>query len=412
MSAITKFFLYCIPFVPLYVTRETIFPFIVGKNMMFRILVELSLIFWLAGKPKIRDSYILISVLTFTFIIGLAGVFGVYTFGSFWSSLERMSGYITTLHLAAFFMLLSMFNKKDWKIFMTVFALVSMIVGWNALPDYMGTVGNRAFLAGYLMLAIVMKAILATRSKLWFVYIAAIIFDLYIIWGTGIRGCILGLMAGAVAYHFMITKDKRKHLGLLIVSVLLLFSVLYFANGVLRNVDLVKNNHTLSKIVNVRDSATVRFRILLWDMMWKGFKDRPWLGWGQEGQKAVYYRYINQEIALLEKPADRAHNIFLDILITSGLFGLMSYLSIWVFTMLKLFKHNIWSYDRISIMLISGLTAYFVQNMFVFDTIVTSIGFYSLLAYIDGREKEEPTKYQRRKGRRKKQRFAFCDGHY
>ena len=194
MNSIAKFFLFCVPLIPLVVSHDTLFPFIVGKNLAFRILVELSLVFWLAGKPKLKESPLLIAVLIFTLITALAGIFGFNSSLSFWSTFERMEGYFTMLHLWAFFILLRTLNKRDWLIFLNIFAIVSVIIGITALSDFKGRIGNEAFVAGYLILAITIKLILMvslSNHKLKYVYLCAIAFDLYLIWVTSIRGSLL-----------------------------------------------------------------------------------------------------------------------------------------------------------------------------------------------------------------------------
>jgi O-antigen ligase len=126
--------------------------------------------------------------------------------------------------------------------------------------------------------------------------------------------------------------------------------------------------------------------------MWQGIKEKPLFGWGQGNQRAVYDKYHTDEITALEAPADRAHNTLIDLFVTSGVLGLASYLAIWVIVMLKLFKRH----DKIAVMIACGLIAYFIHNLFVFDTIVSYMGFYTILAYVDGME-EVPVKHKKRK---------------
>ncbi|MDH4029123.1 MAG: hypothetical protein OEU95_09860, partial [Nitrospirota bacterium] len=91
---------FLVPVLPLYVSASMVFPYITGKNFAFRILVEFAAALWLPfilmhREYRLRNSAITLSVLTFTFIVGLADILGVSPYNSFWSNYERMEGYIT-----------------------------------------------------------------------------------------------------------------------------------------------------------------------------------------------------------------------------------------------------------------------------------------------------------------------------
>ena len=95
---------FVIPFLAFFVAGEMFFPFIVGKNFGFRILVEIMLGSWIIlayideqYRPKL--SYLLVAIVALVVVTGIADVFGVNFDKSFWSNYERMDGYITTLHL-------------------------------------------------------------------------------------------------------------------------------------------------------------------------------------------------------------------------------------------------------------------------------------------------------------------------
>ena len=99
-----------------------VFPYITGKNFAFRIIIELAAVFWISLLASNKDfrpknSLITISVLLFTFIVGLSDIFGVSPYNSFWSNYERMEGYITILHVTLYFIIIKSIlkTKNDWK---------------------------------------------------------------------------------------------------------------------------------------------------------------------------------------------------------------------------------------------------------------------------------------------------------
>lgn len=127
----SKFFLYASVFAVAIVTTSTLFPFIVGKYVWFRIAVDLALISFLLGLlfdprkgeygarlKKMFCSPLVIAVTVFAVIFVLSGFFGVDPAFSFWSSFERGEGGFQMIHLWLFFILLTTLfrEKKDWKL--------------------------------------------------------------------------------------------------------------------------------------------------------------------------------------------------------------------------------------------------------------------------------------------------------
>jgi hypothetical protein len=80
--------------------------------------------------------------------------------------------------------------------------------------------------------------------------------------------------------------------------------------------------------ISLSEGAT---RFTVWNLAFEGFKERPLLGWGQEGFNFVFNTYYTPELWSQEPWFDRAHNIFLDWLIAGGILGLLGYLSLYVF---------------------------------------------------------------------------------
>ncbi|KKU80214.1 MAG: hypothetical protein UY07_C0049G0004 [Parcubacteria group bacterium GW2011_GWA1_47_8] len=98
-----------VPFIAFIVLGQTtFFPYIVGKNFAFRIVVEIMFAGWVvlaaidpAYRPK--KSYLLGALAAFVGIITLAAIFGENPTKSFWSNFERMEGVVTYFHVFAYF---------------------------------------------------------------------------------------------------------------------------------------------------------------------------------------------------------------------------------------------------------------------------------------------------------------------
>ncbi len=392
--------LFLLPFIPLIVIPDLIFPYISGKNFTFRILIEFSLAMWiplLIGFKEYRPSVtpILLSILFFTFIVGIADLFGVNPYKSFLSNYERMEGYITIIHLTLFFLLIKSLLKswREWKILLNLCVLCGVLVCIYAIVNPVpmritrftdpyvgrlyGTLGNPPFLASYLLLTMFLGIILIYNIKnfyLKFVYTLAVIFNLLVICLTATRGAVLAMVFGAPFFAFLwflFAKDNhRRKIAILMIAVVIIF---FLAGFLISNSDFMSDSKALQRFKNLSSDPSVKARLDVWRMAWNGFKERPLLGWGQENFVAIYtvnkLRFTPEVLEFM----DRAHNVIIDWLISVGILGFISYLAIFYFSIYTL--HRRFKEGKIqSIGYITILTVFFVyffQNLFTFDTIST-----------------------------------------
>lgn len=404
-----KTLIFAIPILPLYVSTSMMFPFITGKNFAFRILVEIAAVLWLgltvlSKEYRLRNSIMLLAVLAFTFIVGLADILGVNPYNSLWSSYERMDGYLTILHLCLYFMIIkSVFiTRKDWMIFLNIFVIVGALVSSVALYQQFeeaevfrvsSTIGSPAFLASYLLLVVFIGLILIFNTKkllLRYIYLLPVVLNSIAIYLTATRGVILSMVIGIMLFSLIYifvkqdTPKKRlfKKVALLVFVGAIILSVAFWT---FRDTDLIQQNRVFSRFTTMFSDPSVTFRLIIWEMAWEGIKESPVLGWGQENFMIVYTKYFKPELYGIDIWADRAHNIVLDWLINAGFSGLFFYLSIFgaVFYSLwsALQSKLISKAETITITI--ALIVYFFQNLFVFDTISTYIIFFALLAYVD-----------------------------
>jgi hypothetical protein len=130
-------------------------------------------------------------------------------------------------------------------------------------------------------------------------------------------------------------------------------------------------------------------RFVNWSIAWKGFSERPILGWGPENYILVFPKFFNTCLFIPAECGgeiwfDRAHNIIFDTLITSGILGLLAYLGIilsvlWVLSKsyFQNQKATFWAFA------VPGATllAYFLQNLTVFDMATSLMMFAIILGF-------------------------------
>lgn len=409
-----KLLVFIIPFLSLWIASSMYFPYISGRNFAFRILVEIALVLWVAlmivdKRYRPRLTPIVTAVLVFAAIIGIADFLGIDPYSSFWSRLERMEGWLTILHLTAYFLILTgvFRTKKDWFVFLNLFAVAGVLVGGYGVLQLLGikeaiqggdvridgTIGNPTYLAAYLTLVIALVFVLLFNAgKRWqkYLYGMIIAFLLFVMFFTASRGAALAwlvsLPPALILYLIFFRgvngaekKFKRIAIGILIAMVALP-TILWGLKGS----SLIQNSETLSRLTSVSfGERTIRARFYIWGMAWKAFLERPILGWGQENFLIAFSKYYDPRLYDQEPWFDRPHNIVFEWLINAGIIGLLSYLALFAaffWTLGKLLKRGAINKKEGIILWIAPIV-YFLQNFFVFDNFNTYVIFFGLLAY-------------------------------
>ncbi len=401
--------LFAVPFVPLIISSSLFFPFITGKAFIFRIIVELILACYIV--LAIRDEYyrpkfswILGAIAIFLVAMGLADIFAVNPYKAFWSNFERMEGYITLLHLGAYFLVMGTMLKTQeiWNRLLATTLGASLIMaiysffqigGKIAINQggvrVDGTLGNAAYLGIYMVFHIFFAALLFVRFRAnWQRVLLGVIalLDLIVLYYTATRGAILGFLGGAlVTFIFLMIKSEkgdkiRKVAGVGMILFLLLIGS-FFA---LKDNTYVRTHPVLSRFASLSPSEiSTQGRYFVWPMAIKGFLENPILGWGQEGFNFVFNKYYDPRMYTQEPWFDRAHNTFLDWLVAGGLLGFLSYVSIIgavVYYAIKAKEDFLKKEDKAVVL--GLLSAYVFNNLFVFDQIASYILFFILLAYV------------------------------
>ncbi|MBI4779120.1 O-antigen ligase family protein [Candidatus Falkowbacteria bacterium] len=406
-----KILLYAVPFLALIFIEGFYFPFIITRTVFFRLLMQsaLSLYFLLLAinfkKYRPRLSAGLILVLIFLFIQLIAAIFGYGFYRSFWSDFERMEGVISLIYLAVYLFLLQIFfrEKTDWLFYVRLILISSLLVSlyglgqrFNILPVFeaginrvTSTIGNAAFLAGYLLMAVglgIYYYFNEARANYKYFALAATGLNIIVLFLTSTRGAILGLIFGALAFVLLnavfLTGKIRKYSIVVIITLIVLSTGFFifrdkFADS---GVSFIKRMATIS----IAD-ANIKNRLTVWRMALRDFKLHPWLGVGMENFEIIYNKYYAPDIS--ENWFDRTHNVYIDQLVAGGIVGLIAYLAILFYLFYLLFKIRREDYWQFAV-LTGLLIGYSIHNFFVFDTINTSFLYFFLIALIGFRERE------------------------
>jgi len=404
-----------VPLIPFVILESTFFPYIVGKNFVFRIIVEIMFSAWLilayidpAYRPK--KSYLLGAFVALLGIITLSAVLGENPTKSFWSNFERMEGVVTYYHLLAYFIVAStvLTVRNLWRPYLNLHLAAGAVMAiygvfqWagdlEIVQDGMrvnGTLGNAAYLGSYALFNIFLAAFFMVRESFtttgerarMAIYGAIVILQTFVLYHTATRGAMLGLLAGVGLATLLIALFEREKKSLRIGAIGVLVATVIFVGGfiAMRDAQFVQESPVLSRFAAISlTEQTTKSRFMIWNMAYQGFQEHPVLGWGMENFNYVFNKYYDPKMYGQEQWFDRAHNVFFDWLIAGGLPALLAYPSLFACAVYCIWRRA----DELSIVEKSVLTGllggYFFQNLFVFDNITSLIYFGTILAYVEG----------------------------
>ncbi len=177
---------------PFVVTTGTLYPFVVGKALWTRSIIEVTFALWAVlalVNPRYRPPRSrVLGLLAAGFAVSLlAAVLGASPMRSFWSSYERMQGVLDAAHWLAFAVVLvsTLRGRAEWRALLAGVAgtgaalalLVVAVANGVAVPFYGllpeldpprvgGPLGNPIFLSGYMVVSLLLALGLGARAWL------------------------------------------------------------------------------------------------------------------------------------------------------------------------------------------------------------------------------------------------------
>ncbi len=399
-----------------FVFSDLLFPYITSKQISFNILMEVLLVVWVAFIVKYpewrpKKSWISIGLVSFMAVLVISCFTGVDFNLSFWGDVERMLGVFHLLHFLIFYFIIItvMRTWRDWRGLLIVSVSAATLLSLYGIVEGKADsrIGNKAYVAGLMifniyfclllffreyklhntfkhkLLSFISKDPLQNVKWLYLLPIPVLFWQFYI---ANITGAIVGLGFSILLFFFLFgITSKGKKIKIITLALTLLLVVA--GSLVLLN----KDSKYLKDIEQIQDISlegnTFKTRLIAWEAVFKDFKNHPVLGTGH-GNFAVtfdkyftadFYDYVRDETYF-----DRAHNNILDILSTSGILGLLAYLSIFIavaYYLIRAFIKKDISNFHFSL-LTALFAAYFVQNLAVFDSFVTYVSLMVLLGYV------------------------------
>lgn len=350
----------------------------------------------------------------FSFIgaLGLSTALSIDPWFSLWGSLERSFAFSLWIFLICAYLGL----KITWaerksievvgKISICILILMSIWgIAQTAIPGFAttfsgtrigGTLGNAIFYAMYLSLSVWWVAFLLTTeffrsSTIWkYAGYASLTIALISFALTRSTGATLGLLAGLGFAATLWTYEKTKHTSILIGAAIATAFIILCGIYAINN--------------NLYQTTTTNIRFIHWKIALQGFVVKPLTGFGYEQYRAAENLFFNPRLtnfSLAETYADKPHNAQLELLVTSGLLGFLTYfafIALLLFTIWRLKKNKHLTTPQY-IILISVLITREIQNFSAFETHGTAIMFVLIISYISHRAEilKETKQISRRK---------------
>ncbi len=422
--------------VPLLVAKKFFFPFIVPRSVFFMITVDLLVINWAVlhylNPKKYRIDFknpIILATLGLLGVWTVSGIFGADWTLSFWSTYQRMTGILLLLHLTMWLTVSTavLRGKHIWKRLLGVFSLTGVIVsaytifGPHGLNIFTGldlsrggaTIGNTSFLGTYVLFTFFATLLILVQegkkskklriyswSALVLMIFSPAIFNFGIFSGDVSIGTLLSSpqlilgQARAVAASLFIGLFLAGGLWLLrqkqawkkITGTLISFGILIASMTA-----LVMLFTPGTQVREAFGDMAARARFLTWNESMQAFSERPLLGWGPESFDLLHQRFFDPLLYVDayggELWFDRAHNIVVDTMVSTGMLGLLAYALLFAAFFLVVFRLR--KMGRVSdaeSAILGGLMfAYLLQGMTVFDMTVSYVAFFFVLTYLASR---------------------------
>ena len=398
---------------PLVFGKELLFPFIVYRTYFFYAVVDLALFLWLWSGGwrelrKIRQSRVALALGLFLLAKLISDILGEDPWSSIFGDYERMMGWFTWLHIGLFTVLLaSVFDTSKYERVIKTAVAVALLVSLYGIGQHLGvgfaarisdprlfsTIGNPAFLAGFLLLSGFWAVFLAwqagTNTGRWIGIIATAVIG-WALYLTATRGALLSAYVGTIiligyaALYYVVRDGDREgesrrwkwHLlgGALGILVFLPLLVLGLART-----PLAARSLALRRLATISlTDQSAQSRLFLWRGAWAGIQERPLTGYGEYHIRTVLDRLYDPKI--FEKWFDSSHNIIVDLALAHGLLGLLS--GGRLFLNLVRVCHRYRGVDRRGAGVgLAIIVAYLVQGQFIFDTLVGLIPLAVLAAW-------------------------------
>ncbi|MBS2021132.1 MAG: O-antigen ligase family protein [Deltaproteobacteria bacterium] len=376
-----------------------VFPFIFLKLIFFQIVLGLTLPAWIVlaiRQPRFRPtrSLVMITLGIHYAVLTLATIVAYDRHRSFWGNEERMNGLFTLLHvLAWFFMTVSTVrtwpewrNLLRWQAAIGAVLTVAVIwqrfdlnlLGFPADKRVSGLLGNPIFSGTWHMLFVYILGLLWLDAKQTGKRVLTVmaVLSFVAVFLAGSRGPVVGFGIGLLVTAATIAV-QHKHAKLIIgaaaVAVLALGGYLFVLKVLVPAPSLAGFWKAHPEVGHLFLADFDPARRHLWGAAYKGFEERPILGWGLASFEIIFDKHYDPWFlcrGVAETIHDSSHSLVFDNLSGDGILGFVSFVALWVSVYVSIIRAGrAGKWPKLYVALALGFcTSYLAQGLFVFDS--------------------------------------------
>ncbi len=431
MKNALKWILFLVALTPIVISNNVLFPYVTTKTLYLRALffvLSAGFTYLLVSSKNFREEIgekvrllwqkPLTKAITASFVLlAITTAFAFDKNLAFFGTLERGEGFISfVVFYGIFFFTAILFDRIFWYRFFNLTLVSGWILFIVELSQYFKGIvrpgswaDNPIFLAAYYLFVIFAAIMIYVRGRenksktAVFLSLMTIGICLVGIFITESRGVLLAMgLAFLISLCYLVFArrtdeqqskqkiDKQKQLPrktlatILVVGVILVGAFIATRHqafwqkvpGFNRLAALTSESQTVqSRLINTRITLHAA------NPGQVGIKNFL-IGWGWDNYIFAWQKFYDPEIYVYDPGIfDRAHNKLLDVLIMTGILGLLSYLAIWFFFIREIILYGRNNRFGAAVFLFFA-ASFFLQNLSGLDTIVTYIPFFAILAYI------------------------------
>ncbi len=403
-------------FIPLVVTKNLFggsnFPYTFPKALLFQSLTETMFVCWIilmltnkSFRPKWKHP-IVASATVFVILLSFTQIFSQDTHTSFWAIQNSMNGLFAYWHYHVWFIVLSstFTNWKTWKVFFTASAIATSIVCINGFIEMSSNNGNRIisslgnplFLSSYLFVQFFISLILMAKeqNKTYKLLFALLSFTtLVTLYFTGSRSSLVAIVPTALVGLIVLNKNLSSKIKQLFSSNKKIILTLVAGSLIVLTVSVTWVNSGSGKTWSEENLSPRIHRILtsawkdrteLWTIALVGSSKHPLVGFGLENFSIPFNQQFDlKKYSSLKEPwYQEAHNQYLDILVATGIIGLIGFLLLFISSFKTLVSENKQTKNVALWLLGLILAGQLIQNIFLFQTFTQNVLLFFVLAAI------------------------------
>lgn len=373
---VASLFVFLLPFVT---SRDLFFGAVHAKYFFVVGVVSIALLFfsYLLFTQKhtlfFRKRWLLLLTGIFLSTLYLSSFLGVYPERSFFSDLTRGSGVVFLTYIAALALLCGeLLRERDWSLVRWAIASSGALLGFFIMLGGEGiglsgriltinleipglTLGNSTFAGAYLFIALAFTVIEFFRTEsrrakavlgvlLLFQFLSPLIVN-FSIWTGEIS------LLELVANPFLLVGTARASSVVVVALIAYVVGLLLIrrfvsekplANGLWAGAWILAITASLALLFVPGSAVQDRYieestgaRIVVWESAFEATKEYTLFGWGPENFRFAFEQHFDnrlyQDEFLGEVWFDRAHNLFLDTLVSVGIVGFLVYVLLTLF---------------------------------------------------------------------------------